>query len=128
MEQSSKTLHEGIVATFPSVDSAVLAGIALQKRLQSNADISHLKIKVAIHKGPAMVATINNRLDYFGSTMKALEYLLQNCEKGEVVASQTIAEEPVFTKVVSEHQLSSRVFEVKIPSAGEHVIKVSCLE
>lgn len=121
-----KTKNEGIIASFPEVEKAIHAAISLQKKLRES-DCG-LMVKVAVHRGAAMVATINNRLDYFGSTIKSLEYLLKTGETNEVVFSQSIAEDPIFTQLINKHQLRKIVHEAKIPKTNEYIIKTPCLQ
>ncbi|BBM84885.1 protein kinase domain-containing protein [Candidatus Uabimicrobium amorphum] len=120
-----KTKNEGIIASFPEVEKAINAGIFLQRNLRkSNCE---LMVRVAVHRGAAMVATINNRLDYFGSTIKSLEYLLKVGNTDEVVFSQSIAEDPVFTQLINKHQLRKIVQEAKVPRTKEYIIKTPSL-
>ncbi|WP_372368039.1 protein kinase [Candidatus Uabimicrobium sp. HlEnr_7] len=120
-----KTKNEGLIASFPTVKNAIQAAISLQKKLESCN--CNLKTRVTAHRGPAMVATINNRLDYFGSTIKSLEYMLSICNTDQVIYSQSIAEDPTFTKLLNQYQLRQTVHNTKIPRTQEYIIETACL-
>ena len=64
-----KTLTEGIEAVFHEPLGAVRAGLAMRELGESG-------LSIAIHRGPAMVATLNDHLDYFGATVSTAEQLL----------------------------------------------------
>src|SRR6185295_16957338 len=59
-----KTIHEGLVASFTDPVAALRAGLELQSDLGSGDLTRNLQLRVAIHRGPAMAATINDHLDY----------------------------------------------------------------
>ncbi len=67
-----KTMNDGLNTVFPSTHHAIAAA----------SEIAHasaawdVTIRQAIHQGSAIVATINDRLDYFGETPQFLEELL----------------------------------------------------
>lgn len=62
-------------------------------------------IRAAVHAGPTMMTTINQRLDYFGNTVQIAEQLLACANGGEIVLSEDIAMAPgVGSLVKSETQ------------------------
>ena len=60
-----KIVGEGVLAVFQSTASAVHAAVTLMKKM----DLNELPLRTAIDHGPAMVTTLNDRLDYFGATV-----------------------------------------------------------
>jgi serine/threonine protein kinase/class 3 adenylate cyclase len=88
-----KTIGEGACAVFTDPVSAMRAAVAIQ-------ELDEPRLRVAIHRGPALVATINDHLDYFGATVSATNQLLDSIPPGElhtsprVVVSHVIASDP----------------------------------
>ncbi len=64
-----KVMHPGVVAAFSEPAAAVRAGLELQERA-SRAAAGVLRPRIGIHHGPALTATLNDHLDYFGATVR----------------------------------------------------------
>jgi eukaryotic-like serine/threonine-protein kinase len=85
-----KTMRDGLITVFPSIQNAVMASTAIAKAsLEWN-----LSVMQAMHQGPAVVATINDRLDYFGETPQMLEDLLASTIAGELRLTDSCLSEP----------------------------------
>ena len=60
-----KTIGDAVMASFGDPAHAVKAALAMQARI-----VDHdLVLKLGVHAGPSVVVTLNDRLDYFGSTV-----------------------------------------------------------
>ena len=75
-----KTMNDGVNTVFPSTTNAIEAATQIAK---SSVEWG-VSMKQAIHQGSAIVATINDRLDYFGETPQFLEELLQRSLPNEL--------------------------------------------
>lgn len=75
-----KSMNDGLHSVFPSIQNAVAA--ATQIVYESAA--WNIKIQQAIHQGPAIVATINDRLDYFGETPQIMLTMLRHAGPSEL--------------------------------------------
>lgn len=68
-----KTIGDAIMAVFMQPEAALLAAADLHERLSAHlAAAGHdypASLKVGMHTGPAIAVTLNERLDYFGSTV-----------------------------------------------------------
>jgi class 3 adenylate cyclase len=83
-----------------------------------------MKIAIAIHSGPAMVATLEERLDYFGSTLQLLEQLLHGSEPQSIRLTSAIAEIAEVQAVLQEVNAHlSLLPEVPLPD-GTLALKV----
>jgi len=78
-----KIVGEGIVAIFTGSRAALLAAA---KMLQPENPAS-LPRRIAFHCGPALVTTLNDRLDYFGETVHLVRNMLQSAESREFLVS-----------------------------------------
>jgi serine/threonine protein kinase/class 3 adenylate cyclase len=90
-----KTAGHGIVAAFTSTEDAVRAGLAILGR----ASAPGLPLIAAIHRGRAMAATVNDRLDYFGRSVNRTHRLLGLAAPGQLVLSDEVAEDPRVERV-----------------------------
>ena len=51
-------------------------------------------LKVGVHVGPSVVVTLNDRLDYFGSTVNMAARLQGQSRGGDIVLSRAVADDP----------------------------------
>jgi serine/threonine protein kinase/class 3 adenylate cyclase len=108
-----KTLTTGIEAVFTEPLSAVRAGLAMR-------DLKESGLCIAVHRGPAMVATLNEHLDYFGATVSTTEQLLatlpQSSSAAQLVVSNSIAADESVAETIAAQQLAFLV-EPQLASA-----------
>lgn len=88
-----KTMGDAVMATFRKPVSAIRAFWAMQKELIRRGE-PPLTIKVGIHYGPCIVVNLNDRLDYFGSTVNIAARLPHFSNGGEAVFSEPIRNDP----------------------------------
>jgi class 3 adenylate cyclase len=98
-----KTVGEGVVATFAEPIAAIRTGLEL---LSKQTDDS-LRLQMAVHRGPAMVTTLNDRLDYFGGTANRVRELLAIAGPSELLLTETVAAQPEITQLMREHQVDA---------------------
>jgi adenylate cyclase len=84
-----KTMGDAIMAAFRHPVSAVRAIWTVQKQLAARGD-PPLSLKVGIHNGPCIVVNLNERLDYFGSTVNITARLPNFSAGGEIILSEPI--------------------------------------
>ncbi len=84
-----KTMGDAIMAAFRSPSAALRAIWNVQKELASRGE-PPLSIKVGIHYGPCIVVNLNDRLDYFGSTVNISARLPHFSQGGEVIVTDVI--------------------------------------
>jgi len=88
-----KTMGDSVMAAFRNPASAVKAIWDVQKQLSARGE-PPLSIKAGIHHGPCIVVNLNDRLDYFGSTVNIAARLPHFSQGGEVVLSEPIRNDP----------------------------------
>jgi len=67
-----KTIGDAIMATFPSPDRGLAAALGMRAAMmQFNRENERedLLIKIGLHAGPCLAVMLNERLDYFGTTV-----------------------------------------------------------
>lgn len=91
-----KTIGDSVMAVFDSPAKALLAMAAAQKALAKPSLNGQrpLCLKIGIHKGSHLVVNLNNRLDYFGSSVNIAARLV-NFSSGEdiIISSEMAADE-----------------------------------
>jgi class 3 adenylate cyclase len=92
-----KTIGDAVMAAFSDPGQAVAAALAVQQNVaQFNAEQGgeEIVIKMGVHAGPCIVVNLNDRLDYFGSTVNLAARLQGKSDGGDLVLSQAIAADP----------------------------------
>ena len=77
-----KTIGDAVMASFGDPADAVKAALAMQARDRCDHE---LVLKLGIHVGPSVVVTLNDRLDYFGSTVNMAARLQGQSQGGDIV-------------------------------------------
>jgi class 3 adenylate cyclase len=85
-----KTIGDAVMASFGDPADAVKAALAMQARIADH----DLVLKLGVHVGPSVVVTLNDRLDYFGSTVNMAARLQGQSEGGDIVLSRAVADDP----------------------------------
>lgn len=88
-----KTMGDAVMAVFRKPASAVRAIWDVQRELTARG-VPPLTIKVGIHHGPCIVVNLNDRLDYFGSTVNIAARLPNFSAGGELILSGEIRNDP----------------------------------
>lgn len=93
-----KTTGDGVMAAFISMGEALQAAQNAHRMMddfnQQRAPSEHLLLKIGIHAGPSIAVTLNERLDYFGTTVNVAARVSDLARGGE-----TIVTEPAFTEL-----------------------------
>ncbi|MBM3651064.1 MAG: adenylate/guanylate cyclase domain-containing protein, partial [Alphaproteobacteria bacterium] len=62
-----------------------------------------LVLKLGVHVGPTVVVTLNDRLDYFGSTVNMAARLQGQSAGGDIVLSRVVADDPAVRPLLQSH-------------------------
>ncbi len=60
-----------------------------------------LVLKLGVHAGPSVMVTLNDRLDYFGSTVNMAARLQGQSQGGDIVLSRAVAGDPAVQPLLS---------------------------
>jgi class 3 adenylate cyclase len=74
--------------------------IADFNRERGAASDRHLTIKLGVHVGGSVMVNLNERLDYFGSTVNMAARLQGQSEGGDIVLSRAVADDPAVKPVL----------------------------
>lgn len=90
-----KTIGDAVLAVFrtpaPALKAILRAGQELAKEKPGR---KPLLLKAGLHFGPCIAVTLNDRLDYFGSTVNIAARLVGLCSGGDVVISAEVKNDP----------------------------------
>jgi class 3 adenylate cyclase len=90
-----KTIGDAVMASFNDPAQAVRAALAMQAQIsESGQGVRDLVLKVGVHAGPSVVVNLNDRLDYFGSTVNMAARLQGQSIGGDIVLSHAVADDP----------------------------------
>jgi class 3 adenylate cyclase len=88
-----KTMGDSVMATFRNPVAALRAVWNAQTKIAEYGE-PMLWLKVGLHKGPCIVVNLNDRLDYFGSTVNIAARLPGFSQGGELILSDEIHHDP----------------------------------
>jgi class 3 adenylate cyclase len=109
-----KTIGDAVMAAFVSPAQAVAAAIDVQRQIAAFNRESHVEegksppiiIKLGVHSGPTIAVTLNDRLDYFGSTVNMAARLQGQSEGGDIVLSPETAEDTAVAPLLRAFQVA----------------------
>lgn len=97
-----KTIGDAVMAAFVQPANGVKAALEIQRAVTKfnrdhatrTAGAPAIVIKLGLHHGACIAVTLNDRLDYFGSTVNMAARLQGQSLGGDIVLSTTVAEDP----------------------------------
>ena len=110
-----KTIGDAVMAVFRSAADGVSAMLEAQRRLaQPPEGTMPLKLKAGLHTGPCIAVTLNDRLDYFGSTVNMAARLEGLSTGADVIISQTVYEDKKVRELLESRGLSAVEFDMAL--------------
>lgn len=88
-----KTMGDAVMATFRHPVDALKSVWSAQSEIAQHGE-PMLWLKAGLHKGPCIVVNLNDRLDYFGSTVNIAARLPNFSKGGELILSETFYNDP----------------------------------
>lgn len=90
-----KTIGDAVMAVFRRPISALRAIHKAQMQLANPPDgLRPLQLKAAAHTGPSIAVTLNERLDYFGTTINVASRLEKFARSNEIIVSDHLYNDP----------------------------------
>lgn len=121
----SKTVGEGLLAAFPHCEQAVTAAFEMKKVLNSNPEFKPISISIGVHRGPTLVATQNDRLDYFGPTARAVQALPHSLSK-DILLTESVYSDPSVIENFKNIISNSPIETVSLPGCSNQ--RVQCID
>lgn len=115
-----KTIGDAVMAIFRRPVGALKAMLAAQELLAAPRDgMPPLTLKAGIHEGPCIAVTLNDRLDYFGSTVNMAARLESLSTGDDVVISHAIYEDAEVRELMRAENLQAAPFEIMLKGFDE---------
>lgn len=117
-----KTIGDAVMAVFRQPAAALRAMLKAQEALAFPSDgRDPLTLKAGMHSGPCIAVTLNERLDYFGSTVNMAARLEALSSGSDVVISHAIFEDPDVRALLaaSHEELTAENFEASLKGFAE---------
>ena len=92
-----KTIGDAVMATFPTPDRAVAAALRMREAMHAlNDDRSreNLLLKIGIHEGPCLAVVLNDRQDYFGTTVNIAARVQALADSRTILATGAVVTHP----------------------------------
>jgi class 3 adenylate cyclase len=114
-----KTIGDAVMAVFRRPAAAMRAMLHAQEALAKPPDGAlPLTLKAGLHTGPCIAVTLNDRLDYFGSTVNLAARLEAQSTGGDVVISAAVYADPEVRELLDDAELKLQTTRFEIPLKG----------
>jgi class 3 adenylate cyclase len=110
-----KTIGDAVMAVFRCAADGVEAMLEAQHTLATPSGGSMpLQLKAGLHTGPCIAVTLNDRLDYFGSTVNLAARLEGLSTGSDVIISRPVYEDAQVRELLASHHLSATEFDMSL--------------
>jgi len=110
-----KTIGDAVMAVFRSAVDGLAAMLAVQRTLAAPPDGgTPLSLKAGLNTGPCIAVTLNDRLDYFGSTVNMAARLEGLSSGVDVIISRSVYEDAKVREFIASEGLSAEEFDMTL--------------
>jgi class 3 adenylate cyclase len=110
-----KTIGDAVMAVFRCAADGLIAMLEAQRMLAQPGDGSlPLQLKAGLHTGPCIAVTLNDRLDYFGSTVNLAARLEALSSGNDVIISRPVFEDAQVRELLDSKQLAATEFDMAL--------------
>ncbi len=112
-----KTIGDAIMAVFPDAGDCVAAGLSIQRAIAAfNASSNRppVTVKLGTHLGPTIAVSLNDRLDYFGTTVNVAARVQNESYGGDLVLTEEMHADPGVQRALAGLKLKAERFEVRL--------------
>ncbi|HEX5886268.1 MAG TPA: adenylate/guanylate cyclase domain-containing protein, partial [Pyrinomonadaceae bacterium] len=110
-----KTIGDAVMGVFRCAADGLLAMLEAQRALaQPGEGTMPLQLKAGLHTGPCIAVTLNDRLDYFGSTVNLAARLEGLSSGSDVIISRPVYEDAEVRELLVEKGLAAVEFDMTL--------------
>jgi len=110
-----KTIGDAVMAVFRSAADGLLAMLEVQQALAEPGDGGRpLQLKAGLNTGPCIAVTLNDRLDYFGSTVNMAARLECLSNGSDVIISRSVYEDPRVQELIAQDHFDAAPFDMTL--------------
>ena len=120
-----KTIGDAVMATFPTPDRAVAAALRMREAMQelnSRNDREDLLLKIGVHEGPCIAVTLNERQDYFGSTVNIASRVQGLANSQSIFATGAVVEDEKTINLLKSKALTPQSNNVSLRGIEREVL------
>jgi class 3 adenylate cyclase len=115
-----KTIGDAVMAVFPVNVDAVRAALRIQRAFAASGDpLNDVRVKIGIHRGPAIAVTSNRAVDYFGRTVNVAARAEGKARPREVLVSEAVLDDPAVTALLSAEEVATSRFSVELKGVAQ---------
>ena len=117
-----KNIGDAIMAVFPRPVNALRAILKGQEEIaRSQGESRLLYVKAGMHVGPCLAVNLNDRLDYFGTTVNLAARLERFSNGADVILSDEVRRDPEVNDMleIGANELVAERFEAPLKGFGE---------
>jgi len=119
----TKTVGEGLMASFQDRSKAVAAGLAIKDALRLSDKFDGLEIGVGIHRSRTLVTTQNGRLDYFGAAVRLVQTLANKAGQG-LLMTATVFSDPATQAMLGIFNISPETVVLNLGLSSDDVEQI----
>jgi class 3 adenylate cyclase len=105
-----KTIGDAVMAVFRRPAPAIRAMLRAQRDLAALGGDRALLLRAGIHYGACIAVTLNDRLDYFGSTVNQAARLEGLSTGSDIIVSETVAADPEVVEMLAQGDYQAEHF------------------
>ena len=110
-----KTIGDAVMGVFRCAADGLLAMLEAQRALaQPGEGTMPLQLKAGLHTGPCIAVTLNDRLDYFGSTVNLAARLEGLSSGSDVIISRAVYEDTQVRELLESKRLVAAEFDMTL--------------
>ena len=110
-----KTIGDAVMAVFRSAADGLHAMLEVQRALAEPGDGGiPLQLKAGLNTGPCIAVTLNDRLDYFGSTVNMAARLEGLSSGSDVIISRSVFEDAKVRELIESQDLVTEEFDMML--------------
>jgi class 3 adenylate cyclase len=120
-----KTIGDAVMAVFRKPVNALVAMLDVQEALSNPPDgVMPLLLKAGLHAGPCIAVTLNDRLDYFGSTVNMAARLEGLSSGSDVIISRAVFEDANVVELLKSGEYEAAPFEMSLKGFEEEQVEL----
>jgi len=108
----------GLLAAFPDALAAVRAGLDWVDPAAAVGERPEFRPRGVVHQGPALAVTVDDRLDYFGATLREARTALSLTPPGSLLLTAAAAGDPGVADLLRDGRRPGRVLEAGAEAGG----------
>ena len=115
-----KTIGDAVMATFPTPDRAVAAALRMREAMRDLNDghgREDLLLKIGIHEGPCLAVVLNDRQDYFGTTVNIASRVQALADSRAILATRLGRDRPAGHRLARNQRAQAGI---ATPRAARH--------